>query len=394
MRGLWKQELKKIVKRKTTIIGFLFLAILMISLPFFSTSKEDVAQQKKDAQEFVGTMDEAYIEHVTNQMHKDLNGISKLGMEEIYQKAYVGKYKKYDYLYSTIGQVYSKDLNYGYVSIFDTIDGQVAKSYYSDWRKMASQKQASYHNGTEKEVHGYLLEHQKEFQYGYAQGWHYASNTMLEVMLSITLVVVVLLAGVFATERSSGTNSLILSSKMGRKQMIKSKIVAALCFVTLLYVVAMLLFYGTTFFIYGIEGANVSIQVGGKLATASSIMQMNQFQLTTTLIIFGYISTIFVTMITLTISEFAKSSFKTTITLIISVYCIYVACEMSESGILSQVLMIFPFSLTSIKIFQDYHFILFENTYLYVPLIALLIDIMLCNALYQMIKLHYVRSEA
>ena len=98
--------------------------------------------------------------------------------------------------------------------------------------------------------------------YGYADGWVTAFNWTSLLALAIVALCVAL-SGVFSGEYRSRAASVVLPTKLGKKALPVSKVVASLIFATLYWWIAVAVMLGTIFAFYGTDGANLPFQMMG-----------------------------------------------------------------------------------------------------------------------------------
>lgn len=152
------------------------------------------------------------------------------------------------------------------------------------------------------------------------------------------IVLTICLSTCFAYERKSGADALLLSSRYGRTQIVKSKSKAALFFACSLYIVSMLVFYTSTFLQFGIDGAFASIQSNWIFAP----LQMTMFTANGILFLMGLCAICFMSMLLLGLSQLTKSTFKVQAVIIISIYLIYTMLEMSATPWIQTLGSLFP----------------------------------------------------
>lgn len=293
--------------------------------------------------------------------------------------------------YHTIMRIIGEPLStekqsYGYVNVFEELSAQDAKDVYDHWKSYV----LNLHPDQEAALKEYLDEFVTTFQYGYAHGLAYTGSKYMDLVLTISIVIMIALSSMFAQERKSGANALILSSKKGRKHITTSKILASLRFSSLVYGMSLLVFYGSTALFLGVEGGNKSIQV----SWISAPMQWNMLELNLLMIVLGYASVLFITMLILFASQYSKSTFKTQATLLILLYASYTLQVMVSDGALSHVLQLLPFGLLIEGIYRSFPFQQFFGIQMFLPFVYLLIDVLITIVIVYLLQRAGRRMEA
>lgn len=95
---------------------------------------------------------------------------------------------------------------------------------------------------------------------GYAEGWRNINNDMVDFMPIILVIVSVILLPVFGKDQKTDMEHLCLSTKYGKKTLIKAKILAGLEIGTGIYFISVMLFALPNLIIFGVNGFNLPIQ--------------------------------------------------------------------------------------------------------------------------------------
>lgn len=98
--------------------------------------------------------------------------------------------------------------------------------------------------------------------YGYADGWANIISCMGFLVFAI-LAVCVTLAPVFSFEYQSGADAVVLATKCGRSQLVIAKIVAAILYATVYFVLCASIIVGFSVAFYGLDGFGLSVQTLG-----------------------------------------------------------------------------------------------------------------------------------
>ena len=95
--------------------------------------------------------------------------------------------------------------------------------------------------------------------YGYSGGWDNIVNCGAFLVFAI-LAVCVTLAPSFASEYQSGADAVVLATRRGRSALVVAKIVAALAYATVYFVLCAAIIIGFSLAFYGADGFSLSIQ--------------------------------------------------------------------------------------------------------------------------------------
>ncbi|GFI60952.1 hypothetical protein IMSAG049_00102 [Clostridiales bacterium] len=225
MRKLVKFELKKIMKRKITIVGLLavlsFNILLIFSTfnnmySFDGVSRQEsslaaVALDKEIANKYSGILTDELVQRMLNDFEPkmDLHGMNA----------------KYLYLNSTQSSVFSR---------FADIDGK--------WNGLSV---ADFFGNDEISI-------------GYVNGWLSVSTYMVKITIVLAIMLIIATASIFSGEYGS-TDSLILTSLYGKTKCPSSKIISAFLATTVITAFFIILNIVSALLIYGTDGLGCSI---------------------------------------------------------------------------------------------------------------------------------------
>lgn len=380
MKDLLHQEEKKIWKRKTTqiaVVCVLFFIALMpiiernntrfyISVNEYITGKEAIEKEKEAYKKVEGELDTSKLMESIQVIHTYVAG--KTGeMEASASLVLNEQMAPYHTMMRIIGVPIARDKQaYGYVNAFEDLSVQDAHYVYDRWKDyvLSSFPDQAY------SLREYLDENVTTFQYGYAHGLAYTGSKYMDLVLTISIVIIIGLSSIFAQEKKSGADVLILSSKKGRKHITTSKILASIRFSTLIYGMSLIVFYGSTAFFLGLEGGDINIQV----SWISAPMQWNMLELNLLMMFLGYASVLCITMLILLASQYSKSTFKTQVALIILLYFSYTLQVLVNDGTLSLVIHLLPFGLLIESIYRSFPFCQLFELRIFLPFVYLVID--------------------
>ena len=97
-------------------------------------------------------------------------------------------------------------------------------------------------------------------EYGYAGGWKEFLN-MAQFLIFALIAVVIACAPVFNTEYRDKTDAVLLSTKLGKSQLGRAKVIAALIVASAIYLIITAVMLGIMLIFYGPDGAGLPLQV-------------------------------------------------------------------------------------------------------------------------------------
>lgn len=161
-----------------------------------------------------------------------------------------------------------------------------------------TEQQADYWNKKVDEIDRYT--------FGYCEGWRQIVY-MGDMFILIMVVVCISVAPVFAGEYQSKCDSLFLCMKYGKSKLVTAKIMTAVSFATVVYWGITIAYSLGCLLVYGIEGADLPVQMQNP--TTEIGYDMTMAQAAVLLMVFGYIVTLGMTGITLLFSSLLKNPF-------------------------------------------------------------------------------------
>ncbi len=311
MKTLLKFEIRKIVKKKSTIIAFVILFSLQAFLAFAGSIGSTYVDD-----EFLET-------HMERNKIDRANGIELSGrviddtllseMKEAYAKvdwednryrfssAYQEEARKYAGLDERISMWGLKKALMAGILTEETLHEARQTDVEAMWEYYElSDKEKTYWQVKESEV-------EKPFTYEYATAYEYLAGMQGTYMICLifTFFISIAMVNVFGEEHSRKTDQLILCSQHGRGKLFAVKILAG----SIVTFVGNLLFIVVTmagnFFSYGVEGFQTSIQV--------ALVNFYSYDMTVgevTLILMGLLllSSIMTAIFTMVLAELLKNS--------------------------------------------------------------------------------------
>ncbi|MCC0643205.1 MULTISPECIES: ABC transporter permease subunit [unclassified Clostridioides] len=372
MSTLIKFELKKIIRRKSTIaviLGSLVLSIFLFALmPLKEKSYDDNGKEYRGLQAIElgkqqSKLNEGYItdKKVENSIRKyqkifnNPNNIVKdeNGFSNFKQDVYLRFFYPNKTFYNFITESYSEpnDIN---SMILQSISLKNRTNFYKFRNeKVNTILNSEYSDGnyTQKEKEFWLSKNKKinePYLNGYYEGWNYfllGRDLLIFTMLAICISI----ASVFSGEYQSGTDSVILSSKYGKTKVITAKIISSFLFGTIVFTINTIISIGILLLSFGVDGWNLPLQ----LTVSSTPYPVTFLQATLLSILVIYMILIALIGFTLLLSSCMKSPFPVLITDIALLF-IPLFLKYSETNWLyNQILRILPSNAISFS-FSEY----------------------------------------
>lgn len=182
---------------------------------------------------------------------------------------------------------------------------------------------------------------EEEIKIGYIEGWLSTSQSLAKILISLSIVIILLIAPVFSGEYS-GVDNIILTSKYGKTKCAVAKVIASMLSAIIVTILVVAVHLITARILYGAEGLDCSILfapvsfVEGYISFNITCMTVIKYQ-----ILLSVMSAISVTGMTLIISAICKNQI---IALIISVaiYMIPIMLPVSETSFLYRLVVLMP----------------------------------------------------
>ncbi|MCC0634572.1 ABC transporter permease [Clostridioides sp. ZZV15-6388] len=372
MSTLIKFELKKIIRRKSTIaviLGSLVLSIFLFALmPLKEKSYDDNGKEYRGLQAIElgkqqSKLNEGYItdKKVENSIRKyqkifnNPNNIVKdeNGFSNFKQDVYLRFFYPNKTFYNFITESYSEpnDIN---SMILQSISLKNRTNFYKFRNeKVNTILNSEYSDGnyTQKEKEFWLSKNKKinePYLNGYYEGWNYFLLGR-DLLIFTILAICISIASVFSGEYQSGTDSLILSSKYGKTKVITAKIISSFLFGTIVFTINTIISIGILLLSFGVDGWNLPLQ----LTVSSTPYPVTFLQATLLSILVIYMILIALIGFTLLLSSCMKSPFPVLITDIALLF-IPLFLKYSETNWLyNQILRILPSNAISFS-FSEY----------------------------------------
>lgn len=334
MKGLISFELKKIIRKRSTL--YIIIAALLISFfaIFFGAVTETsyiserdkikgfqaIENEKAVQGELSGYLTDEYINQINIEANQN-------------DPTYWG-------ILPTIGVQEGRLPNI----ILELKAGNINRIYDNILNEPISDKPRPV--GTSNELTKLLNMYEQvevPFYYDYYDGWEKMSSSFsILVALVISAIIVICLSPVFSEEYSQRTDAIILTTKYGKNKVIVAKLLSSLIFTLAVYFLFVTLHFILHAMIYGLDGYKASIQLHGWYY--QSPYNMDFLELTIYSFGLSLIGLLFIAVITLFISSKMKSPF---ITVILSAAILYIPkIDVSEiSYTAALILDLFPINM-------------------------------------------------
>ncbi len=226
----------------------------------------------------------------------------------------------------------------------------------------------------------------KPLVFQHTSGYESIFGKFFTLGLSLTFLVSICLAPIFANENSDRTAQLILTSRYGKNKAILSKLITGISFTLISAVILLLLQCLPILYLRGFEGWDAPIQLA--LVTLSNPITLLEGVLILCALVI--IASILIACIVMCLSAKLKNAFGViTIISIFTMICLFLNVA-DQYRFLSQLIDILPLRVTSENsIFTDYFYVVFNHcftTYEIVPVIYGFLAILLLVFSYQSFK--------
>lgn len=150
------------------------------------------------------------------------------------------------------------------------------------------------------------------FEYGYALGWSNFGSAS-EMLIVCIIGICIAIAPVFAEEYRTGTASIILSTRYGKNKVITAKIISALLFSTIIFLINAFIAIAIPLLTFGAEGGDLLLQI----ASISSPYGVSFKEAVLLCIVIDYIVMLGIVSITLFLSSKMNSPFSVLVVILL-----------------------------------------------------------------------------
>lgn len=285
MKQLFLFECKKILRRKSTWIALLGVLAFMLFLTGMRAAQ--ISRIDRDGKELSGlaaialtreqaavwegplTADklaEALAIYQNAQLDPDNLISGESGETYLSDAAYAVYAQPNAELHNLIRRTFSPVGNYNYFILDDLSRKDMEQFYAVRMQKTEEVLNREYTDGNLSEAERSFFRElnakvQQPYHFAYIEGWEHIVELFSTAVLAIAFVLCVCLSPLFALEYQTGADSVILSSRYGKSRIITAKLLASLCFTTVVYWIGTLLFAGFFLLAFGTDGWNASLQI-------------------------------------------------------------------------------------------------------------------------------------
>lgn len=265
---LYRYELKKLLKRKLVwVTGIIILLLSVVVIVMDLTGNYYVKGVAVDTNYNMMRTSREYERQLTGRK-VDQEMLDE--MKEAYSKVppdaeeytLTEEYQTYARPYSTIFNSVSQVMKA--TQIRDVLSSDINETSLYDKRMEWIEAYWSEMNLTEGEKEYWLKKEKlldKPFVYGYASGyWKLLANGQ-SISILLILYAAICLSDFFSKEHTLRTDQMILSSRLGKKQLYWAKVAAGLSFLMVYYGLTLIVVLMTAFGCYGSDGADVIVQI-------------------------------------------------------------------------------------------------------------------------------------
>lgn len=207
--------------------------------------------------------------------------------------------------------------------------GKVIKDYTESG--IITEQQAAYWNKKADAITG--------CSYGYCGGWREILY-MGDCLILIMMLACISAAPVFAGEYQSKCDSLFLCMKHGKGKLVTAKIMTAVLFATVVYWAIMLAYSLACLLVYGMEGADLPIQMQNP--TTMIPYDMTMAQGVVLFLVLGYVLTLGMVGITLLFSALLKNPFYVIVVAFLLILAPIIAQMLELGYIFRHIVKLFP----------------------------------------------------
>ncbi len=326
MNTITKFELKKIIRRKSTVIGIILLFSILMTSFFIQLSNEmyggsytgmsAISKRKEAFNNLSGDLTEKRLSEIIG-IHNELRSkpenlpTDEYSLSGFNDSAYFKYWEKYENIDSLlvkannpigftdseiINKLTPKDINGFYLKREDKIKEFIENNNYSSKEKIMDS----------------VRDMEDPLYYNYSDGWRALLGEIDDAFgIYILIIICICIAHLFSSEYQTQVDSIILSTKHGRDKLIRAKFNASFIFTTILYFASMAFVACLRFLTYGFDGWNCKIQTSASYWYSMYNINFLQAFLLATLL--GYLASLIIMSLVMFISAKLKTPFTTVI---------------------------------------------------------------------------------
>lgn len=358
MDALTRFEIRKIIKRKTFIIGagalvavILFLISMTVNGAWILdqdgkdlSGLDAIKLRKEYDSRLAGPLTVEKLEDAIERYQNVINDPrNKNDSGELTTESYAKYEVKDEQIFTLIRYAFSSLSGYDHNILAQLRPSDMEGFYQKRLEKVIGYLNFdySYGNYSADEISFFIKLNAKipvPLQMDYIRGWQEIFKYLQSVFLIISLVIAICLAPVFSGEYQSGAVSIILSSRYGRNKVIFAKFKASLFVATSILFFAMLLYTLLFLGFYGFKGGSASVQLIDLLAPVPyTILETYLWTL-----FIGSLACMVVGAVTLWLSSLFKHPFHVMVAIGIFLFGPLFIPASKSSRLFNQVLGMFP----------------------------------------------------
>ncbi|WP_151733445.1 ABC transporter permease subunit [Paenibacillus tengchongensis] len=281
MNTLTGYELRKLIRRKSTLfglLGILIVSVLCTVVPAFHEQSYDadgkvtglaaIKQEKHYARNFRGDLTpEVFSGTVAHyqQILRTADRVTDGGISYLGNEGFFATYPDYPIL-GLLRSGFSPTTEYDYF-VVDTLAPEKAATFYEQRTAyiegyLEQNPEGITYSDADKATFRQMNERiSVPLKFDYAKGWYIILVNSSIFFLIACFVLSICAAPVFSSEYQSGADAIILSTRHGRGKLIRAKINAALLFSSGMFLLGWLIVLALALSIYGASGWDSSFQI-------------------------------------------------------------------------------------------------------------------------------------
>jgi|GEM_PF-5448811 len=287
-------EIKKILRSKTAFFSVVFILIFIFILSSEFIINEKIQKNENILRGFsaISVLNDSSYSFTGNLTEEK---ISKTIKNHI-------KNNTLNDVERTIISAFSENQD---ISIISKLMPEDSVVFYDKYRERISKINGIYNTNNFNKQNKIISEYEKvkqPFYYEYSEGWKKIIHGFRFLIPLLILLIGISVSSVFSSEFSNETEYIIFSSKYKKSKIIFIKILAAVFFSSLLYLISVIIYTSVLLLIYGYGGYNLSVQ----MLSFISPYGLNIGGLYVLSVLTGYISMIEFVFIIFLISTFIR----------------------------------------------------------------------------------------
>lgn len=404
MNSFWNltgYEFKKIFKKKSTIIT-LFLVIVVTALSCFGTV---VGYQYVDGEPSATKMESMQTDRAYARALAGREIDSKLLMETAAAYSKVppdGRYtlteeyetyaRPYSQIFFMMRPVYNTGGTRFELPDLQAFTEEQADSYYTRREEKMSEyiSDMSVSDASKAKLAQLNDKVKEPFVFDYTDGYTEFLDTVFSVGLLVSFAVAILLSPIFSGEYISGADQLLLSSRHGKKKLIRSKVFTAMTISGGLSLFMTLLTYFLCMLIFGFDGGGSQLQLFFPLSAYPLTMGQTALLISVCILLANLLTT----ALTLLLSAKLKSPFGVIVIISLLIIVPLFITIPENNLLLSNLLCLLPTNMMTLRNVISHT--MFELTglsvepYIFMPIFAGVLAIILSPFAYRGFKNHQI----